>query len=420
MPADVFGSLPLHAKSKRPSLAGVTNFIYGDTVHHALETNTRVSQALGDVRQGVSNRQEPGQSSLRDENDRMTNDTVKRKEKTRDKVEETVYLAPSHAGIPQSFQPGMMPYPKIGKAAPQLIAHTQIRLEESTAIPPRPKHKQSEAHPICGLCNTGHPPNQCPATQKLDALLEYRRQLLENDQFEPWDDRARGVKAIDAKLAKLGYDPKRLPPMPPDPRSLPVKQGKTVDNHRFTSKDQGVSPNVSLAATSSTQPTASKIEPRIPGAVNVPSALHPTRVPSPVARASTTSKDQSEAVPAKKSSHVMRGATVGDERRSKVPLVQMPAAKEMLESSHNIFKVASSSSKTKKKQETFACPICGGAYHIVKKCPDISTGTDSIKRAIARLADDPRHDYTIKSLNRILKKLERPVEKSPEVIEISD
>ncbi|KAI0785072.1 SNF2 family N-terminal domain-containing protein [Abortiporus biennis] len=63
-----------------------------------------------------------------------------------------------------------------------------------------------------------------------------------------------------------------------------------------------------------------------------------------------------------------------------------------------------SAKKAKDVEERPSCPVCGQRGHIIKYCPSVLAGSQSIIKAISRLKGDPSHNETVQKLKKIYKK----------------
>ncbi|KAG6821361.1 hypothetical protein H0H93_014158 [Arthromyces matolae] len=233
-------------------------------------------------------------------------------------------------------------------------------VEHDAFEPSQPKMKKSQPSgrlppsiltagaPLCGLCGTNHGdgPGECVMTEKSENLAEFREMLILHAEEETWEDRIAAIAAIDRTLFRRGH--------------VHLIIGQPL--HPLRHASASTQPNTGMHASSNSNPATS----------HLPTPSHDTHSDLPTSSATANS--------------------------SKRPASPVPPERI-----------------TAKKPKTMAdpsspCPVCQQLpHHLVKNCPLVSDGPQSITKQIIRLEKnvDANSAATVRILRKLLSKEKR-------------
>ncbi|KAF8078789.1 SNF2 family DNA-dependent ATPase [Lyophyllum atratum] len=230
----------------------------------------------------------------------------------------------------------------------------------------------------CGLCGGRHGdgPGECVMTERSENLAEFREMLLLHADDEPWEQRTAAIESIDRTLHQRGH--------------IHLIAGQPLHPLR---KSENVPP-VTVQNSSSKaayDPTASSRQQA------GPSNIAPGELTRPSVSSSITAVRQTA------------NAVAGPSKRPASPSAATadgPKLKKTKTSSTPAF--------------SLPCPVCERSpHHLVKHCPIVAQGPQSITRQIIRLESDP--DPTAVATVRVLRKLlSKEKKKERATIDISD
>ncbi|RPD57040.1 hypothetical protein L227DRAFT_552450 [Lentinus tigrinus ALCF2SS1-6] len=263
------------------------------------------------------------------------------------------------------------------------LAHKQKHHRSDASHRPLPPIQSRQGpgpgEEFCGLCATYHTPGQCTMTHSPENLAEYRLMLLQHAGDESIEERRAAIRVIDETLHRLGKinliygQPLHLVEMPPQRTAAPPPK-----KHKH--EGGNTRPSAHLVARSAISPHATQL-------IAGPSHMNDS---APVAGPSATAVGTPEAVP-----HISKtaNATSSSSKRPKPPgdSVEGPQNKKAKESGRMV-----------------SCVVCGRTpHHLVKDCPVVAQGPQSITEAIQRLSKDPDQGPVVSALRSILTKVQR-------------
>ncbi|KAG6854234.1 hypothetical protein C0991_009252 [Blastosporella zonata] len=236
----------------------------------------------------------------------------------------------------------------------------------------QPRPKKSVLTPVqppvvqpCGLCGRGHGPGECVMIEKSENLAEYREMLLLHAEDEPWEERTAAIEAIDRTLHQRGHlDLIVGQPLHPV-RQTNQPHAQVMLTNATTAASAGPSPPQQVPAKPTIPSTKSQMQPRLQPALSV------ARSPGWNAEAGSSKRPPSP--------------SRTEQAKIKKAKTAVPAPPPV-------------------------CPICEQTpHHLIKDCPLVVAGPQSIMRQIIRLETsvDPSSVSTVRVLRKLLSKGKR-------------
>ncbi|RDB29203.1 Chromatin remodeling factor mit1 [Hypsizygus marmoreus] len=277
----------------------------------------------------------------------------------------------------------------------------------------------------CGLCARKHGdgPGECVMMDRSENLAEYREMLLLHADDEPWDQRCAAIEAIDRTLHRRGHvaliagqplHPLQklrtidIPPAPAyhptqkAPREIP-RSSAPIEPGSSAPQSSGSSKHVSIPQRSGPSTAMGTSSSFVAG----PSKLSSTSIPGPLKSSSKVSY-ASVAGPSKSLSASIAGPS------------KRPPSPSMMDEQSKMKKAKSSMSSA----SSAPCAVCGKTpHHLIKNCPLVAQGSQSISKQIKRLEgdSDPTAASTVRILHKLLSKQKKREEANSAIhIDLSD
>ncbi|KAI0720008.1 SNF2 family N-terminal domain-containing protein [Cerioporus squamosus] len=282
----------------------------------------------------------------------------------------------------------MLPVPGSDSPFSQVPRLAQKQKKHRSDVPYRPlspiqnRQGPGPGEEFCGLCATYHAPGHCSMTESPENLAEYRLMLMQHAGDESIEERRAAIRVIDETLHRLGKinliygQPLHLVEMPSQKTTAPPAKKHKHDGGNARLPGQVASG--SAMPRHAVQPIAgpSRMNDSIPSAGLSAASATAATMPEAVQRISKTANAISSS-----------------------PKRPRPTGGSTDTTQHK---------KAKESGGTNPCVVCGRApHHLVKDCPVVAQGPQSITEAIERLSETPDHVPVVNALKSILSKVQR-------------
>ncbi|KAG6830296.1 hypothetical protein H0H92_001374 [Tricholoma furcatifolium] len=261
--------------------------------------------------------------------------------------------------------------------------------EDETFEPNQHKSKKSSTPLVqpCGLCGERHGdgPGECTMIDRSENLAEFREMLLLHAEDESFEDRIAAIAAIDRALNQRG-DLRLIVGQPLHPLRSTHHSSEVFSANQSYVPTAG--PSVPTVAVSSNLPSGAMAQPAMVPPLAQPSRNPPPLIPRPLAAPKVT-------MPSSMMTPTPSAVTKTDRGNVSAVSSKRPASPTSIDEAKLKKKKAANSS--------IPCSVCEQASHLIKDCPMVTDGPQSIIRQIARLEN--KHDSRSASALPVLRQL---------------